>query len=127
MTVNQLKFTIAFDEQDEEFVRQLAGDIGCQYSKANARTYNLSKSEPDVQSGAGVFAWVHKHNKDHFWVSTRKDWVEQAKAMVQAGENQSDMSCFPRVTQHADDSVCLDTSLNYQKSVAVLSLIQDSR
>lgn len=123
MPVSQTRLTIAFDEQDENFVRQLAGDIGCRYSKANARTYNLGKFASDTQAAAGVFAWVHKENKGRFWVSTRKNWLEQAKAAA----SKSDFNCFPRTTLHADDSVSLDTTSDYQKTVIVLGLIQDSR
>jgi hypothetical protein len=75
----------------------------------------------------GVFAWVHKESKGCFWVSTRKNWVEKAKAMVMAGKNRSDINCFPRTTFHAEDSVCLDTSGEYQKTVTVLSLVQESQ
>lgn len=127
MTVKQNRLMLSFDEQDEDFIRKFAGDIGCRYSKANERTYNLNKFSSNIQAEMGVFAWVHKENKDCFWVSTRKNWVEKAKAMVLAGKKQSDINCFPRTTLHAEDSVYLDTTAEYQKTVTVLNLIQESR
>jgi hypothetical protein len=119
--------TAEFGEQDEDFIKKLAGDIGCHYSKANERTYNLNRFKSDVQSEMGVFAWVHKEEKDDFWVATRKVWVEQAKAKVMANRRMSALNCFPRDIQHAEDSVCLDTKDDYQKTVRVLSLINKTR
>ena len=127
MPISQTKLTIAFDERDEDFIRQLARDIGCQYTKTNPRTYNLTNFGSDSQPEASAFAWVHKENKTSFWVSTRKNWLEQAKAMVNAGTNKSDINMFPRTTQHTEDSVCLNATDDYEKTVAVLSLIRDSR
>lgn len=45
-----------FDEKDETFVKQLAKDIGCYYSKANPRTYSLTRHDSPVQGEMGVFA-----------------------------------------------------------------------
>lgn len=115
--------TMEFLEQDEDFIKKLAGDIGCHYSKANERTYNLNKFDSDVNSEMGVFAWVHKEDRDYFWVSTRKIWVEDAKAKALAGRKKSGINCFPRDTQHAEDSVCFDIKDDYQKTVQALSLI----
>jgi hypothetical protein len=116
--------TINFGEHDEDFIKQLAIDIGCHYFKANERTYNLNKYKSDVQGEMGVFAWVHKEENNYFWVATRKIWLEAARSKVSASRNKSGMSCFPRDTQHADDSICLDTKIDYQKTVRVLSLIK---
>jgi hypothetical protein len=115
--------TINFHEQDEDFIKQLARDIGCYYSKANERTYNLNKSDSDVHSEMGVFAWVHKEENDYFWVRTRKIWVEEAKAKLLAGRNKSGINCFPRDIQHAEDSVCFNMKDDYQKTVRVLRMI----
>ena len=127
MLVKKPKRTIEFGEQDEDFIRQLAGDIGCYYFKANERTYNLNKFKSDVQGEMGVFAWVHKEDRDFFWVATRKIWVEEAKAKALAGRKKLGISCFPRDTQHAEDSVCFDTKNDYQNTVRALSLINKAR
>jgi hypothetical protein len=119
--------TINFCEQDEEFIKQLARDIGCHYSKANERTYNLNKFDSDVHSETGVFAWVHKEENDHFWVATRKIWVEEARVKVLTAGKKSGINCFPRDTQHAEDSVCLNMKADYQKNVKILSLINKGR
>jgi len=115
-----------FVEYDEGFIKQLACDIGCYYYKANERTYNLNKFDSDVHSEMGVFAWVHKEANNYFWVATRKVWVEEAKVKVLAGRKKSGINCFPRDTQHAEDSVCLNIKDDYQKTVRVLSLINKS-
>jgi hypothetical protein len=127
MIAKQLRRTMEFSEQDESFVKQLARDIGCHYSKANERTYNLNKFDSGVHSEMGVFAWVHKEENDYFWVATRKIWMEEAKAKVSAGRNKSGINCFPRDTQHAEDSICFDTKDDYLKTVKVLSLISEAR
>jgi hypothetical protein len=77
--------TIELGEQDEGFIKQLAKDTSCYYCKANERTSNLNKFDSDIHSEMGVFAWVHKEDDDCFWISTRKIWVEEAKAKVLAG------------------------------------------
>ncbi len=118
--------TMEFGEQDEDFIKKLAGDIGCYYSKANDRTYNLNKYKSGIQGEMGVFAWVHKEEKDYFWIATRKVWVEEAKAKALAGRKRTGVNCFPRDNQHAEDSVCFSTKDDYQKTVRVLSLIKKS-
>jgi hypothetical protein len=114
--------TIEFGEQDEDFIKKLAGDVGCHYTKANDRTYNLNKFKSHVNGEMGVFAWVHKEDRDFFWVATRKIWVEQAMAKALVGRK-SPAGCFPRDTQHAEDSVCFNMRDDYQKTVRALSLI----
>ena len=120
----QPRKTMEFGEQDEDFIKKLAGDIGCYYSKANERTYNLKKFKSNIQGKMGVFAWVHKEEKDFFWVVTRKVWVEQAKAKVLASRKMSGLNCFPRDIQHAEDSVCFNAKDDYQKTVRAFSLIK---
>ena len=115
--------TMEFSEQDEVFIKNLAKNIGCHYSKANERTYNLNKSSSDIPSEMGVFAWIHKEEKNCFWVATRKIWVEEAKAKVLAGRKKAGINCFPRDTQHAEDSVCFNMKDDYEKTVKALSLI----
>jgi len=123
MIAKQPRRTMEFGEQDEDFIKKLAGDIGCHYSKANERTYNLNKSKSDIQGEMGVFAWVHKEDSDYFWVATRKIWVEQAKAKALAGKKMSGINCFLRDIQHAGDSVFFDTKDDYQKTIRALNLI----
>ena len=125
MLVKKPRRTMEFGEQDEDFIKKLAGDIGCHYSKANERTYNLNKFKSDIQGEMGVFAWVHKEEEDYFWVATRKVWVEQARAKALAGRK-ARISCFPRDIQHAEDSVCFNMKDDYQKTVRALSLINKS-
>jgi len=127
MPVKPQTKTIEFGEQDESFIKTLATAIGCYYFKANERTYNLNKFKSDVQSEMGVFAWVHKEDADCFWISTRKVWVEAAKAKVSAGRKTSVINCFPRDTQRAEDSVNLDTKDGYDNTVSVLKLIKKLR
>jgi hypothetical protein len=119
--------TMEFSEHDEDFVKKFAGDIGCRYSKANERTYSLHKANADAAGGMGVFAWVHKEEMDYFWVATRKVWVEAARAKALTGRKKSLPNCFPRDTQHAEDSVCFDTRGDYLKTVKMLSLINKAR
>jgi hypothetical protein len=127
MPVKSKTKTIEFDEQDEGFIKQLAKDIGCRYCKANERTYNLNKFASDIHSERGIFAWVHKEDNGCFWISTRKIWVEEAKAKVLAGRKVPGINCFPRDTQHAEDSVSFDTKDGYQKTVSALRLIKKIR
>jgi hypothetical protein len=127
MPVKSKTKTIEFGEQDESFIKKLARDIGCHYSRANERTYNLNKFHSDIHSEMGVFAWVHKEDNDCFWISTRKIWVEEAKAKILAGRKASGINCFPRDTQHAEDSVSFDTKDGYQKTVSALRLINKVR
>jgi hypothetical protein len=123
MIVKKPTRKISFSEQDEDFVKQLARDIGCHYSKANEHTYSLNKSSSGVHGEMGAFAWVHKEEKDYFWVATRKIWIEQARAKADAGKKALKIGCLPRDAQHAEDSVCFDTRDNYQKTVSSLRLI----
>jgi hypothetical protein len=118
--------TIEFADQDESFIKKLAKDIGCYYFKANERTYNLNKFASDIHSKMGVFAWVHKEGSDCFWISTRKIWVEEAKAKALAGRKTSRTNCFPRDTQHAEDSVYFNIKDDYEKTVRALGLINKS-
>ncbi len=124
MIVKRPTRTIGFIEQDENFVKKLAQDVGCDYCKANEHTYKLNRSDADDSSGIGVFAWVHKEKDNHFWVSTRRVWVEEAKTRaVVAREEAPQVSCFPRDYDRHADSVCLDTKDNYVETVRALKLI----
>ena len=116
-----------FLEQDESFVQQLAKDIGCHYSKANDHTYSLNKNNSDVHGEMGAFAWVHKEEKDYFWVATRKIWIEQARAKANAGKKTLKIGCLPRDLQHGEDSVSFDTRDSYQKTVSSLRLVNKMR
>jgi len=123
-----------FIEQDENFVKQLAKDIGCQYTKANPRTYSLIKNPSSVpgETGAGlspqvVFAWVHKEDNNYFWVATRKAWIEAARVSDDAGRKKSAAPCFGRNTQHQDDSVSFDMRGNYDKTILSLKLVHKMR
>ena len=119
--------TLEFIEHDEAFIRKLADDIGCHYSKSNERTYSLHKSISDSGGEMGVFAWVHKEEADYFWVATRKVWVEEAMAKAITSRKKSKPNFFPRDKQHAEDSVCLNTKDDYLNTVKVLSLINKAR
>jgi hypothetical protein len=123
MIAKQPRRTMEFGEQDEDFIKKLAGDIGCHYSKANERTYNLKKFKSNIQGRMDVFAWVHKEDSDYFWVATRKIWVEKARARALAGKKASAIKCLPRDTQRAQDSVCFDMKNDYQNTVMALILI----
>ena len=116
-----------FGEQDESFIKQLAKDVGCHYCKANVRTYSLNKFNSDIHGEMGVFAWVHKEEQDYYWVATRKIWIEEARAKANAGRKVSRTSFLPRDTQHADDSVSIDTKDSYEKTVSSLRLINKMR
>ena len=74
----------------------------------------------------GVFAWVHKEAEDHFWVTTRKAWVEEVQSRALEGGKASGIACFPRDSQDGD-SVCLDARNSYQKTVRALRLINQVR
>jgi hypothetical protein len=126
MINKKLRRTMEFLEQDEDFIKKLARDVGCHYWKANERTYNLFKSDSSVPREMSVFAWIHKEEKEYFWVTTRKIWVEEAKARALAGRKRRGTNCFPRDNQHAEDSVCFDTKVDYDKTVEALRLINKS-
>jgi hypothetical protein len=115
---------IGFVEEDEGFIKKLAKAIGCYYSKANERTYNLNRFASDIPSKMGVFAWVHKDGNECFWVSTRKTWVEEARTKAMAARKTLGTNCFTRDTQQADDSVSFDTQDDYEKTVSVLTLVK---
>jgi|WetSurMetagenome_2_1015567.scaffolds.fasta_scaffold98402_1 hypothetical protein len=123
MIAKQPRRTMEFGEQDEDFIKKLAVDIGCHYSKANERTYNLNKFKSGLQGEMGVFAWVHKEDHDYFWVATRKIWVEEARLKALGRRKVPVTNCFPKDTQHAEDSVCFNMKDDYQKTVRALSLI----
>ncbi|MFC2007300.1 hypothetical protein ACFLVB_01715 [Chloroflexota bacterium] len=123
MPVKNKTIKVEFDEQDEGFIKQLSKSIGCYYSKTNERTYNLNKFDSDIHSKMGVFAWVHKEGTDCFWISTRKVWVEQAKAEALAGKKMPGINCFPRDTQPTEDSVNFYTKDSYHKTISALKLI----
>ena len=123
MTDTKPRKTIAFAEHDESFIKQLASNIGCHYSKSNNRTYNLNKINSGANGERGIFAWVHKEGDHLFWVTTRKTWVQEAKARILAGRGKSNASCFPRDVQHGEDSVCFDANNDYLKTVKVLKFI----
>lgn len=125
MAVKMPARQIEFGEQDESFVKQLASDIGCYYSKSNPRTYSLNRFKSVIQGKPGVFAWVHKEENNYFWVSTRKVWIEQARE--KAGRKKSRPSCFPRDTNLDDDSVIFDTRNNYENTVSSLKLVNKMR
>jgi len=127
MTIKIPSRKIEFGIEDETFVKQLAKDIGCHYCKANPRTYSLNKFSSEVQGEMGVFAWVHKEEKDYFWVATRKIWIEAARAKANAGRKISQTSFVPRNNQHADDSVSLDARDNYENTVSSLKLVHNMR
>jgi hypothetical protein len=125
---------LEFVENDEQFVKQLAKDIGCNYSKANARTYSLTKNTPsqpdetDANPAAEVaFAWVHKEDNNYFWVATRKTWIEAARTQDDAGRKKSAAPGFSRNTQHQDDSVSFDMRANYDKTIISLKLVYQMR
>jgi len=121
---NQVK-SIEFDEHDGNFIKQLAKDIGCRYSKGNELSYKLNKFDSDVNGEMGVFVWVHKQENDSLWISTRKIWVEQAKAM--AGKKASGINCFPIDHQPTEDNVIFNTKDNYLKTVSVLKQVNKMR
>ncbi len=123
MIAKQPARTLVFEEQDEKLVSKLAADVGCHYSKANDRTFNLNRSGGTGQRQKGVFAWVHKEEKNCLWVSTRIIWVEQARTMVLAASNKSGLNCFPKQDRHAEDSLSLDLNQDYDKKVRLLTLI----
>jgi hypothetical protein len=124
MINNKPSRTMEFLEKDEDFIKNFARDIGCYYSKANERTFSLCKSDSSIPNEMGVFAWVHKEEKDCFWVATRKIWVEEARAKALAGRKKHRANCFPRDTQHAEDSVCFNINIDYDKTVEALKLIK---
>ena len=115
-----------FTDQDEGFIRQLSGDIGCYYNKASGRTYSLNRCDSDIHGEMGVFAWVHKEKEGYFWITTRRVWMEEAKTSALVGGRASAITCFPR-DAHDGDSVFLDTRDGYQKTVRALNLINKVR
>jgi hypothetical protein len=125
--VKQPTKKIEFGDKDESFVKQLAKDIGCHYLQTNPHTYCLNKFNSDVQGEKGVFAWVHKEEKDYFWVSTRKIWIEAARAETVTARKPAAPSCLPRDFRQADDSVIFDTRANYDQTVSSLKMVRKIR
>lgn len=123
MTTKMPDKKLEFSESDEAFIKQLASDIGCYYSKANPRTFSLNRIKSTVQGEMGVFAWVHKEGDDYFWVSTRKIWIEAARAKANTGRRKTRPSVLPRDTRQADDSVSFDARYDYDRMVSSLKLI----
>jgi hypothetical protein len=117
--------TMEFCNNDKDFIKHFAGDIGCHYSQANERTFNLNRFESDNQGEKGIFAWIHKEDK-YLWVATRKVWIEQAKAEALANRKTFEFNCFSRDSEHAEDSVYFNINDDYEKTVKVLSLINKS-
>jgi hypothetical protein len=117
--------TMEFCIQDEGFIKNFAGDIGCHYSQANERTFNLNKFKSDNQCDKGVFAWIHKE-EGYLWVSTRKVWLERVRAEALANRKAFEINCFSRDNEHAEDSVYFNINDDYEKTVKVLSLINKS-
>ncbi len=118
---------LEFCEQDESFVKQLAKDIGCHYSKANPRTYSLTKYSSAIQGEMGVFAWVHKQENNYFWVATRKIWIEAARIKAASGRRKNQPSCLRRDNHHADDSVSFDMRDDYNRTIGSLKLVHKMR
>ena len=115
MKAEKQRRTVEFIEQDEDFIKQISKDIGCYYSKANKLTFNLCTFKTTIPSKMRVFAWVHKEEKDDFWVATRKLWLDEVR-------NISSKTHFPPNTQDGD-SVSFGTRDRYQDTVRVLKLI----
>ncbi|MFC1872139.1 hypothetical protein ACFLYV_00245 [Chloroflexota bacterium] len=122
MTIKKPSKMTNFVECDEEFVRRLAKDIGCNYFKANERTFNLNQNNSDIPEANNIFAWVHKESHDYFWVATRKIWVEKAKAAQLLLRKKVGSSSFPHYDKQGD-GVCLNARDDYNKTVRALKLI----
>jgi hypothetical protein len=107
--------SMEFIEQDENFIKKFCSDIGCYYTKSNKITFNLSTTDSPVPGKMGVFAWVHKEEKDYFWVATRKMWLDEARVT----------SCNTHFPPNMQDGDCIsfDTKDNYQDTVRVMKLI----
>ena len=113
-----------FTAQDEGFIRQLSGDIGCFYRKASETTYSLNRHDSDTTGEMGVFAWVHKEGDDYFWVATRRVWIDEARTRALTGGSASPiLTRFPG-DNHDGDSVSLDAKDGYRKTVSLLKLIK---
>ena len=126
MVVKRPSRKIEFIERDEDFIRQLAKDIGCHYCKANERTYNLNQNNSNIHGEMDIFAWVHKEDKDYFWVTTRRIWVEEAKARAMSRGKKEGIHCFPH-DENQGDSICLNTRDDYPKTVRALKLMKKAR
>lgn len=120
MAGKKIKIT-EFTEKDEDFIKQLARDIGCDYSKSNERTYNLNKCDAKIGKKLGIFAWVHKED-DFFWIATRKTWIEEARSRAQATGVTAALSCFINGIENGD-SVSFNTKSGYEKTVKALTLV----
>jgi hypothetical protein len=115
MKAEKQRKSVEFIEEDENFVRQLSKDIGCYYRKTNKITFNLSTSETRIPGKVSIFAWVHKGEKDCFWVVTKKSWLDEAR-------NISRNTHFPPNIQDGD-CISLDARDNYNDTVRVLKLL----
>jgi hypothetical protein len=119
MLIEKYRKTVGFTEGDEEFIKQIAIDIGCHYHKSNQTTYDLSTVQTEIPGKTGVFAWVHKEEKANFWIATRTTWLEEAR-LKSAG------AFCPRGTKDGD-CVYFDTKADYRNTVNVLKIISQLR
>ena len=117
MKVEKTRKSLEFIEQDEEFIKQIAKDVGCHYCKTNKLTFYLSTLNTATPSKASIFAWVHKGDKESFWVATRKSWLDKAR-------NASNSTHFPLDIQDSD-TISFDTAENYDDTIRVLKLLND--
>jgi hypothetical protein len=115
MKTEKQRKTVEFTDRDEDFIKQISKDIGCSYCKANKLTFNLSTFDTVIPGNTSIFAWVHKEETDYFWITTRKNWLDEAR-------NKSRKTHFP-MDIRGGDCVYLDTRDNYNDTVRVLKLL----
>jgi hypothetical protein len=115
MKIEEQKKTVEFADLDENFIRQISKDIGCSYNKANKLTFNLSTFDTVIPGNTNIFAWVHKDETNEFWITTRKNWLDEAR-------NKSRKTHFP-LDIRGGDCVYFDTGDNYNDTVKVLKLL----
>ena len=117
MKPEKTRKSIEFIEQDEQFIKQISKEVGCHYCKINKLTFNLSTFDTALPGNRSVFAWVHKEEKDYFWVATRKSWLDEAR-------NVSATTHFPLNTQDGD-TISFDITEKYDDTIRVLKLLND--
>ena len=115
MKIEEQRKTAEFTGLDENFIKQISKDIGCSYFKANKFTFSLSTPDAVILGKTSIFAWVHKAETNEFWITTRKNWLDEAR-------DKSRKTHFPSDIR-GGDCVYFDTGDNYDDTVRVLKLL----
>jgi hypothetical protein len=115
MKTERQRKSVEFTDQDEDFIKRISKDIGCSYCKSNKLTFSLSTFDTLIPNNTSIFAWVHKEETNDFWITTRKNWLDEAR-------NESQTTHFPSDIR-GGDCIYFDTKDSYDDTIRVLKLL----